>query len=155
MTSQNLVNISLGNDLTAPRHYPNQCWFIISEVLWRLSSEGNPIWNDDVKISILDMSLKITDFRLQLNPKGLVPIRQRAIGDPKHFLNTVSLCCNELIQDIIYELGICLQNRTIPACNIEKLKGEITIRVLFAPDYNGKRKWRWTLLWVIILFDVA
>ena len=29
------------------------------------------------------------------------------------------------------------------------------IKVLLAPDHYCKRKWRWTLLWVIILFDVA
>ena len=29
--------------LTAPSHYPYQCWFIISGIKWR-SSEGNFIW---------------------------------------------------------------------------------------------------------------
>ena len=30
-----------------------------------------------------------------------------------------------------------------------------SIKVLLAPDHYCKREWRWTLLWGIILFDVA
>ena len=66
MWRQIWVNIGLGNGLlpdgTKPLLEPmmtyqlNQCWLIISEVLWH-SPENN--------ISILDMSLKIIDFRLQ------------------------------------------------------------------------------------------
>ena len=43
--------------LTAPSHYLNQCWVIISEVLTTISQEL-------LNISILDMSLKITNLRL-------------------------------------------------------------------------------------------
>ena len=45
--------------LTAPSHYLNQCWLIISEVLWP-SAKG----------FIIDMILKITHFRLQLHLPG-------------------------------------------------------------------------------------
>ena len=44
--------------LTSPSHYLNQCWLIISEVLWH-SPEGNFTGNT-WKISILDTSLKLT-----------------------------------------------------------------------------------------------
>ena len=50
--------------LTAPSHYLNQCWLIMSRVLWHsLSCEM-------LKISILDMSLKITYLKLQLYLPG-------------------------------------------------------------------------------------
>ena len=45
--------------LTAPSHYLNQCWLIINWVLWHSLSYKM------LKISILDMSLKITYLKLQ------------------------------------------------------------------------------------------
>ena len=49
--------------LTAPSHYLNQCWLITGEVI------HNYIWSIShrkcSKISILDMHLKATNFRLQ------------------------------------------------------------------------------------------
>ena len=51
--------------LMAPSHYLNQCWFIISEVLWH-----SPGGNFMLKIPILNMSLKITNLRLQPHIPG-------------------------------------------------------------------------------------
>ena len=48
--------------LTASSHHMNQCWLIISEIL-RHSQEM-------LKIPILDISLEITDSRLQPYPTG-------------------------------------------------------------------------------------
>ena len=45
--------------LTAPNHYLNQCWLIIREVLWHLHDSN---FKEMLKISILDMCLKITDY---------------------------------------------------------------------------------------------
>ena len=53
--------------LMAPSLYLNQYWLIISEVLWH-SPEGN--FTGDAK-DILDMSLKITDLRLQPHLPGV------------------------------------------------------------------------------------
>ena len=50
--------------LMAPSHYLNHCSLIISEVLWP-STEGNRVLQEILKISILDMNLKIDDLRLQ------------------------------------------------------------------------------------------
>ena len=50
--------------LMAPSHYLNHCSLIISEVLWP-STEGNRVSQEILKISILDMNLKIDDLRLQ------------------------------------------------------------------------------------------
>ena len=49
--------------LAAPSHNLNQCWLIISKVLWH-SAEG--ISQEMLKISVLGMRLKITNMRLQL-----------------------------------------------------------------------------------------
>ena len=46
--------------LRAPSHYLNQCWLIISEVLWH-----TPEGNFHGRCSFLDMSLKICNLRLQ------------------------------------------------------------------------------------------
>ena len=46
--------------LMAPSHYPNQCWFIISEILWYFLKA---ISLEIFKISILDMS-KNSNWRL-------------------------------------------------------------------------------------------
>ena len=51
----------------SPGHYLNQCWLIINKVLWHYL---RPISHKTFKISLLDISLKITDFRLQLNILG-------------------------------------------------------------------------------------
>ena len=50
---------------TAPSHYLNQCWLIISEVLWH-----SPKGKFTGKILILDISLIITNLRLQLHLPG-------------------------------------------------------------------------------------
>ena len=63
-------NIDLGQHcLTVLSHYLNQCW-LISEVLWH-SHEGNFIGNSQIvifelisRINILDMSLKMTIFKV-------------------------------------------------------------------------------------------
>ena len=51
----------------APSHNSKQCWLIFSEVLW-YSSEA--ILQDMLKISILDLSLKIINVILQLYLPG-------------------------------------------------------------------------------------
>ena len=54
--------------LTAPSHYLNQCWLIISEVMW-LHLRAFP--REMFKISILDMSLKMTNLRFHSNLPGV------------------------------------------------------------------------------------
>ena len=52
---------------TAPSHYLNQCWLIIiSVVLWYSPEPQRAISQKTLKISILDMNLKIYDLRLQM-----------------------------------------------------------------------------------------
>ena len=53
--------------LTAPSHYLNQCWLIISEVLWH-SPDSN--LTENLKIFIIELSLKFTNLRLESNPQG-------------------------------------------------------------------------------------
>ena len=53
--------------LMAPSHYLNQCWLIISGVLWH-SPEGYSY--EMLKISTLDVSLKITNSRLHPHLPG-------------------------------------------------------------------------------------
>ena len=48
--------------LTGPSHQLHHCWLIISQVLWH-SPKGNLTGN--AKISVHDMNLKITNWRLQ------------------------------------------------------------------------------------------
>ena len=50
--------------LTAPSHFLNQCWLIISGDIW-YSPMGNFTWN--AQYLIHDMSLKVYDLRLQPN----------------------------------------------------------------------------------------
>ena len=52
--------------LMVTRHYPNQCSLIISEVLWP-STEGNRVSQEILKISILDVNLKINNLKLLPN----------------------------------------------------------------------------------------
>ena len=47
--------------LIAPSHYLNQCWLMISEVLWH-SPDSN--FTENTKIFIIEMSLKFTNLRL-------------------------------------------------------------------------------------------
>ena len=54
--------------LTAPSHYLNQCWLIISEVVW-LHLRAFSL--EMLKISILDMSLKMTNLRFHSNLPGV------------------------------------------------------------------------------------
>ena len=59
--------------LTAPSHYLNQCWLIISRVSWySLSYEM-------LNISILDMRLKITYLKLQPYLKGFNDLNLRDV----------------------------------------------------------------------------
>ena len=59
-----------------PSHYLNQCWQIISEILWH-STEYSFTWtlivfvtHELLKMFLLDMSLKITYLILQQNPRN-------------------------------------------------------------------------------------
>ena len=49
--------------LMAPSHYLNQCSLITSEVLWP-STEGNRVSQEILKISILDINLRINTFKI-------------------------------------------------------------------------------------------
>ena len=53
--------------LMATSHYLNQCWLIISKVLWH-SHEG--ISQEMLQISIIDMIYKMTDLKLQQHFPG-------------------------------------------------------------------------------------
>ena len=50
--------------LMTPSHYLNQCSLIISGVLWP-STESDRVSQEILKITILDMNLKINNLRLQ------------------------------------------------------------------------------------------
>ena len=56
--------------LVAPHHYLNQCWLIVSKVLW-YSSEGD----------FTRVSLKITYLKLHLNPPGAGELKIRHEDD--------------------------------------------------------------------------
>ena len=63
MGTQIWINMSLAQVmvccLMAPSHYLNQCWQIIRGALWHSTEEI-------LKISVFDMSLKITNLRLHI-----------------------------------------------------------------------------------------
>ena len=65
--------------LTAPSHYLNQCWLIISEVVWH--SPG-VIPHEMLEISIHDMSLKINHFRSQPHLPGTNELMAISLADP-------------------------------------------------------------------------
>ena len=56
---------------TAPSHYLNQCWLIISEVLWHSTQAQRTISWEMLKLSILDMSLKMTTVMYLLEAPSL------------------------------------------------------------------------------------
>ena len=57
--------------LTAPSHYLNQCWLIIRGVLWHTSE----VLQELLKVSIQDMSLKKTFWKIFSNPPGANELR--------------------------------------------------------------------------------
>ena len=57
--------------LTAPSHYLDQCWLIISSCGFHLRA----ISHDMLKITIFEISLKITDLRLQTHLPGTNEIK--------------------------------------------------------------------------------
>ena len=62
--------------LMVPSHYLNHCSLIISEILWP-STEGNRVSQEILRLSILDMNLKIDNLRLQPHlpyPGGALPL---------------------------------------------------------------------------------
>ena len=59
--------------LMAPSHYLNQCWLIISKVLWH-SSEGNFI--RDASAPFTKVSLKITFLELNWNLPGVNELKE-------------------------------------------------------------------------------
>ena len=66
--------------------------------------------------------------------------------------NDFARCCKQILISIFNEgtgIGCSRQNWTTHG------HSPPAIKVLLAPDHYCKRKWRWTLLWGIILFDVA
>ena len=77
--------------LTAPGHYLNQCWLIITEEFWYLP-EGNFTGNAQVR------SFKINDLTLQPDPKGqwvhsLWPSDARCRQRSGSTLAQVMACC--------------------------------------------------------------
>ena len=58
--------------LMASSLYLNQCWPIISEVMWHPPDSN---FQKILKILIVEMSLKFTNFRLQSNPPGASELR--------------------------------------------------------------------------------
>ena len=53
--------------LTAPSHYLNQCWVIISQVWWH---SLRVISQEMLQISITDITLKMTNLNLEQHPPG-------------------------------------------------------------------------------------
>ena len=74
----------------------------------------------------------------------------RSTKHPVYVLDLQAVKCNLSI----YRSPIIKIRRSYDCLTII-IKIPVFIRVLFAPDHYCKRKWRWTLLWLIILFDVA
>ena len=64
--------------LTAPSHYLNQCWLMMSEVLWH--SPDNNFTKKTLKIFIIELSLKFTNLILSLNPPGANELRKSSQG---------------------------------------------------------------------------
>ena len=81
------VNIGSGYDLlldgTKPLPYLNQCWLIVSEILWH-SPEGN--LRGMLKISILDISLKTTKSKLQPHLPGAKMLKLSGKGSSTFML---------------------------------------------------------------------
>ena len=66
--------------------------------------------------------------------------------------NDFARCCKQVLISIFNEgtgIGCSRQNWTTHG------HSPPAITVLLAPDHYCKRKWRWTLLWGIILFHIA
>ena len=81
------VSIGSGYDLlldgTKPLPYLNQCWLIVSEILWH-SPEGN--LRGMLKISILDISLKTTKSKLQPHLPGAKELKLSGKGSSTFML---------------------------------------------------------------------
>ena len=93
MATQTWVNIGSGNAccLMAPSHYLNQCWRIISEVLWHLP-ENNFTGNvQDTYHWYESEKLLIQDFRFQwVNGLLFIPMRTFP-NDPSFNLNSLRI----------------------------------------------------------------
>ena len=63
--------------LTAPSHYLNQCWLMISEVLWH-STDSN-FTEKTLKLFIIEINLKFVNLRLESNPPGVHEITPSVI----------------------------------------------------------------------------
>ena len=65
-----------GSTLTAPSHYLNQCWLIISEVLWH-----EPDWNfkSIIQVDILYNELENYNFEIIATPR-----RGQWVNDSRH-----------------------------------------------------------------------
>ena len=96
--------------LMAPSYYLNQCSLIICEVLWP-STEGNRVSQEILKISILDMNLKINDLRLQPHLPCANDLRYFWPADQREAVQPWCLeipCCEHTIWtiSIIYHYGV-------------------------------------------------
>ena len=60
--------------LMAPSHYLNKCWLIIGEVLCHLPESNS---QEILKISVIDLSLKINNVRLQLQLPGVSELKHK------------------------------------------------------------------------------
>ena len=58
------IGPGMGCCLMAPRHYPNQCWLIISEFSWHSHEEISP---EMLNISVLDICVKIHEGVIKWN----------------------------------------------------------------------------------------
>ena len=95
--------------LMAPSHYLNQCWLIISEVLWQ-----SPQWKM-LNISILHMSLKITHWILEQHLPGANELMKYTKPDRTYISNNLFLqltqCCTVMLYSIIEFNHYCSGNR--------------------------------------------
>ena len=95
--------------LTAPSHYLNWCWLVISEVFWH-SPEGNFTGNL-LKIFILNMSLKIHSFRLQRHLPWASELSE-AVSDNLQVIWIKSRTCGCLVTWFCYQLIAKPGNKT-------------------------------------------
>ena len=71
--------------LTAPSHYLNQCWLIISEVIWHSPENNFAVWMS--KLLIIIMGLNIILLKLRLHFPGAYEFMRDILFNFECFIN--------------------------------------------------------------------
>ena len=105
-TRSTLVQV-LACCLTAPSHYLNQCWLIISRVHWHMRA----IWHKTPQPSITNITLKIIYQNFNSNLPGFNELNNPCLGEVGNLLISMlllglfsqgnnALCCNRPQQSL-------------------------------------------------------